>query len=84
MTLDMSTDLKARLASKERGKTAEEALAAFAKRYGVTTHPDDPLPYGTDSKRSLIAKAVARREGVEKVSSTLYRCMKIMNRMRTR
>ena len=64
----MSTHLKARLASKEPGKTAEQALAAFARRYGVTVHPDDPLPYGTDSKRSLIAKAVATREGVKKVS----------------
>lgn len=43
--------------------------ATFEKRYGVTMDPDYPrLPYGTDGKRSLIAKAVLSRQGVEKVS----------------
>ena len=49
-------------------KTPEQ-LAAFAKRFGVTMDPDYPhLPYGTDAKRSLIAKATLSREGVKKVS----------------
>ena len=42
---------------------------AFERRYGVTLDPDYPrLPYGTDGKRSLIAKAVLSRAGVEKMS----------------
>lgn len=64
----MTTNLKSRLASKDPSKTAAQAAAAFARKYGVTVRPDDPLPYGTDSKRSLIAKAVLTREGVKKVS----------------
>ena len=64
----MSTNLTSRLMSKDPTKTAAQATAAFAKRYGVTMDPDHPLPYGTDSKRSLIAKAVLSREGVKKVS----------------
>lgn len=64
----MTTHLKSRLMSQDPTKTAEQAAAAFAKCYGVTVHPDDPLPYGTDSKRSLIAKAVITREGVKKTS----------------
>src|SRR4029077_14095565 len=44
-------------------KSAEKA-AAFEKRYGVTLDPDYPhLAYGADAKRSLIAKAVIRRDG---------------------
>ena len=43
--------------------------AAFAQRYGVTADPDYPhLPYGTDGKRSLIAKAVISAAGVERAS----------------
>ena len=43
--------------------------AAFAKRYGVTADPEYPyLPYGSDAKRSLIAKAVIGRRGVESAS----------------
>ena len=39
-------------------KSAESA-AAFCRDYGVSVDPDYPnLPYGTDAKRSLIAKAV--------------------------
>jgi poly-gamma-glutamate synthesis protein (capsule biosynthesis protein) len=46
-----------------------ERHAAFAKRYGTTLDPDYPhLPYGIDSKRSLIAKAALSKRGVERVS----------------
>lgn len=49
-------------------KTGSKA-AAFTKRYGTVLDPDYPhLAYGTDGKRSLIAKAVLSREGVRKVS----------------
>jgi poly-gamma-glutamate synthesis protein (capsule biosynthesis protein) len=49
-------------------KTAEKG-AEFEKRYGVTLDPDYPhLAYGSDGKRSLIAKAVLSREGVKRVS----------------
>lgn len=49
-------------------KTPEKA-AAFAERYGVTMDPDYPhLSYGSDAKRSLIAKAVLARDGVKKIS----------------
>ncbi len=49
-------------------KTPEKA-AAFEKRYGVVLDPDYPnLSYGTDAKRSLIAKAVLSRDGIKKVS----------------
>jgi len=35
------------------------SAADFCQRYGVTLDPDYPnLPYGTDAKRSLIAKAM--------------------------
>ena len=64
----MTSRLTSRLMSKENTTSAAEATAKFARRYGVTVHPDDPLPYGTDSKRSLIAKAVLTREGAKKVS----------------
>src|SRR5688500_5071383 len=46
-----------------------ERHETFAKRYGVALDPDYPhLPYGVDSKRSLIAKAVLGREGVTRAS----------------
>lgn len=46
-----------------------EKAAAFEKRYGVVLDPDYPhLPYGTDAKRSLIAKAVIARNGVQRVA----------------
>jgi len=49
-------------------KTAEQA-ADFAQRYGVVMDPDYPhLAYGADAKRSLIAKAVLSREGVQRIS----------------
>lgn len=42
---------------------------ANAKRLGVVHDPDYPrLPYGVDGKRSLIAKAILSKKGVEKVS----------------
>lgn len=48
---------------------SQEKGAAFSRRYGVALDPDYPrLPYGADGKRSLIAKAVIAREGVNKVS----------------
>jgi poly-gamma-glutamate synthesis protein (capsule biosynthesis protein) len=50
------------------GKSPEKA-AEFEKRYGVALDPDYPhLSYGTDAKRSLIAKAVLARDGVRRVS----------------
>jgi poly-gamma-glutamate synthesis protein (capsule biosynthesis protein) len=46
-----------------------ERREAFEKRYGTTLDPDYPnLPYGTDAKRSLIAKAVLSKKGVERAS----------------
>jgi len=46
-----------------------EKAKAFERCYGVTLDPHYPhLSYGSDAKRSLIAKAVVTREGVEKVS----------------
>lgn len=46
-----------------------EAGRAFEREYGVELDPAYPrLPYGSDAKRSLIAKAVLGREGVERVS----------------
>ena len=46
-----------------------ERHAVFARRYGVALDPEYPnLPYGTDAKRSLIAKARLSRRGVEHVS----------------
>jgi poly-gamma-glutamate synthesis protein (capsule biosynthesis protein) len=49
-------------------KTAEQAVD-FAQRYGVAMDPGYPhLAYGADAKRSLIAKAVLSREGVQRVS----------------
>ena len=42
---------------------------AFEKKYGVKLDPDYPhLAYGEDAKRSLIAKAVITRAGVQKTS----------------
>ena len=49
-------------------KSAESA-AAFEKKYGVKLDPDYPhLAYGEDAKRSLIAKAVISKSGVQKTS----------------
>jgi poly-gamma-glutamate synthesis protein (capsule biosynthesis protein) len=46
-----------------------ESGAAFEKKYGVRLDPDYPhLPYGGDAKRSLIAKAVIGKSGVQKTS----------------
>ena len=46
-----------------------ERFEIFAKRYGVALDPDYPnLPYGVDSKRSLIAKARLSKRGVDSVS----------------
>jgi poly-gamma-glutamate synthesis protein (capsule biosynthesis protein) len=45
------------------------AAAIFQDRYGVELDPDYPrLAYGTDAKRSLIAKAVLTNAGVKRVS----------------
>ena len=44
-------------------------MKAHEKTYGVKCDPEYPnLPYGTDAKRSLIAKAVVGKKGVERVS----------------
>lgn len=49
-------------------KTPEKAKA-FEEQYSVTLDPDYPhLSYGSDAKRSLIAKATVTRSGVDKVS----------------
>ena len=49
-------------------KSPEKAVA-FEKRYGVELDPDYPhLSYGADAKRSLIAKAVLARGGVQRIS----------------
>lgn len=46
-----------------------QSATAFAREYGVTLDPDYPhLPYGTDAKRSLVAKAFLSRSGVSQVS----------------
>lgn len=46
-----------------------EKAAAFGKKYGVVMDPDYPkLWYGSDGKRSMIAKAVISKQGVRKVS----------------
>jgi hypothetical protein len=46
-----------------------EKASVFEQRYGVTLDPDYPhLSYGSDAKRSFIAKAIVTRKGVEKVS----------------
>jgi poly-gamma-glutamate capsule biosynthesis protein CapA/YwtB (metallophosphatase superfamily) len=49
-------------------KTPEKGKI-FEQRYGVRLDPDYPhLSYGADAKRTLIAKAVVTRAGVESVS----------------
>ena len=49
-------------------KTPQQA-AVFCQRYGTELDPDYPhLAYGTDAKRSLVAKAVLTRRGVSQVS----------------
>jgi hypothetical protein len=46
-----------------------EKAAAFEKSYGVVLDADYPhLSYGSDAKRSLIAKAVLARDGVKRAS----------------
>ena len=46
-----------------------ERYETFGRRYGISLDPDYPnLPYGVDSKRSLIAKARLSKRGVERVS----------------
>jgi len=48
---------------------AAEAGTAFEKKYGVKLDPAYPhLPYGEDARRSLIAKAVIGKSGVQKTS----------------
>jgi poly-gamma-glutamate synthesis protein (capsule biosynthesis protein) len=47
----------------------EEAAAEFCGRYGVVLDPDYPhLPYGTDAKRSLLAKAVMSKTAPTRTS----------------
>ena len=49
-------------------KTGEKATA-FERDYNVTLDPDYPnLAYGSDAKRSLIAKAVLTKDGVQQAS----------------
>ena len=46
-----------------------DAARAFEREYSVEIDPNYPrLPYGSDAKRSLIAKAVLGRSGVTRVS----------------
>jgi poly-gamma-glutamate synthesis protein (capsule biosynthesis protein) len=48
---------------------SEETAAVFEKRYGVKLDPDYPhLSYGSDAKRTLIAKATLSSKGVSRVS----------------
>ncbi len=52
-----------------RPEKTEAQAKTFAKRHGIPLDPDYPrLPYGLDSKRSLIAKVLLTREGIKKVS----------------
>src|SRR5262249_13345309 len=47
----------------------EEAAAEFCARYGVVLDPAYPhLPYGTDAKRSLVAKVVMSRTAQTRTS----------------
>jgi hypothetical protein len=47
----------------------DEAAAEFCARYGVVLDPEYPhLPYGTDSKRSLVAKAVMSKTAPTRTS----------------
>ena len=47
----------------------DEAAAEFCARYGVVLDPDYPhLPYGTDAKRSLVAKAVMSKTAPTRTS----------------
>ena len=47
----------------------EEAAAVFCARYGVVLDPAYPhLPYGTDAKRSLVAKVVMSRTAQTRTS----------------
>jgi poly-gamma-glutamate capsule biosynthesis protein CapA/YwtB (metallophosphatase superfamily) len=46
-----------------------QQIAAFTRDYGTVMDPEYPkLPYGTDAKRSLLAKAVLAADGVRHVS----------------
>jgi poly-gamma-glutamate synthesis protein (capsule biosynthesis protein) len=46
-----------------------EKAASFERKYGVVLDPDYPhLSYGSDAKRSLVAKAIIGQKGIEKVS----------------
>jgi hypothetical protein len=46
-----------------------EKAHVFEQRYSVKLDPDYPhLSYGSDAKRSLIAKAILNTKGVERVS----------------
>lgn len=48
---------------------SDERKHIFPRRYGTQLDPDYPhLPYGVDSKRSLIAKAVIGKQGVRRTS----------------
>jgi len=64
----MTTNIMSRWMARAKTTSIEKAAAAFCRRYGVTMDPDHPLPYGTDGKRSLIAKALISRHGVERTS----------------
>jgi hypothetical protein len=49
--------------------TSPTSKSAFFRRHSITADPDYPMMnYGVDAKRSLIAKAVFSRKGVDKVS----------------
>jgi poly-gamma-glutamate synthesis protein (capsule biosynthesis protein) len=52
-----------------RPERSPAQAAHFEKHHGVKLDPDYPrLAYGTDAKRTLIAKAVLTRKGAERVS----------------
>lgn len=49
--------------------TSPTSKAAFFRRHSITADPEYPMMnYGADAKRTLIAKAVLSRAGVQKVS----------------
>ena len=50
-------------------RASEERKHIFPRRYGTQLDPEYPhLPYGVDSKRSLIAKAVIGKQGMSRAS----------------
>ena len=50
-------------------EASQARMSRMVTQYGVALNPDYPrLPYGTDAKRTLIARAVCTPHGVQRVS----------------